>query len=242
MGAELGKVLLSLNKEREAKATLKDVIDKNPTYEAAYLAMAEIYEKRKNRYELRLLYQDLVEKLGEKPAYVTKLCDLSVKDGLYDLSFKYCDSGIRLSQKNPDNYVNMGSAYKETGQDTKANAYFKKAADSFSKSEFAQSSYALFLDGSKNYSQSFPYWKRATEADATSVRAWNGLAHSALEIQKFADSYAAFEKLCLLEKSAERTLRQAVGSLKTMNQPTWMEKFTDLVSKCSQAPDGRGRL
>lgn len=242
IATELGKVFVSMNKELEAKSTLKEVIDLHPKYEPAYLVMAEIYESKKNRYELRLLYQDLIEHVGEKSAYMTKLCDLSTKDGLYDLSFRYCQSGIRLDPREPLNYVNLAASYKETGQSAKAEIYYKKAADSFSKSEMTQSAYAAFLDESKNYVKSYTYWKRASEAGPSSTRSWAGLGNSALEIQKFADSLAAYEKLCELDKNAERQLRVAATALKTMNQTEWYEKLISLISKCELKAETRGFL
>lgn len=239
IATELGRTQFALNKEREAKAILKDVIDLNPKYEPAYLAMAEIYEKRKNKYELRMLYQDLVTNVGEKPIYLVKLCDLSTKEGLYELSFKHCERAMSLNPKEPLNYVNIATAYNQTGQSAKADSYFKKAADSFSRSEMAQASYALFLDDNKNYVVSYPYWKKATLADPQSSRAWAGLAFSSLEIQKFADSISAFEKLCEVDKDAERQLRRAAGQLKTMSQATWYEKMLELISRCDEKNQSR---
>lgn len=234
ISTEIGKTNLALNKEREAKAILKEVIELHPRYEPAYLAMADIYEKRKNRYELRLLYQDLVENVGEKPPYMTKLCDLATKEGHYELSFRYCEKAALKAPKDPLNLVNIATAAKETGNSEKAHQYFKRAADSFPKSELAQSSYAMYLDEIKNSVESYGYWKRATAADEKSGRAWAGLAFSALEIQKFQETLSAFEKLCTLDKAAERQLRRGAGQLKIMKQEQWLEKLTNLIGNCNE--------
>lgn len=231
---EIGRTNVALNKEREAKAILKDVIDAFPTYEPAYLAMGDIYENRKNKYELRLLYQDLVENVGEKPAYMTKLCDLATKEGLYELSFRYCEKAAFKAPKEPLNLVNIATAAKETGNSEKANQYYKRAADTFPKSELAQVSYATYLDEIRNAVASYGYWKKATVADEKSSRSWNGLAFAALEIQKFPEALAAFERLCVLDKMAERQLRRAAGQLKTMKQDQWLEKMTELIGKCDE--------
>jgi len=239
IATELGRTHLALNKEREAKGILKEVIDLHPNYEPAYLAMAEIYEKRKNRYELRMLFQDLIENVGEKPIYISKLCDLATKEGLYELSFKHCDRAIFRNPKEPLNYINIATAYKETGKSEKAHQFFKKAADSFSKSEMALVSYAQYLDEGKNSVQSYAYWKKATLADAKSARAWLGLAFTELEIQKFSDSMTSFEKLCELDDNAERHLRRAAGQLKTLKQESWLEKMMDLIGKCNERSQSR---
>lgn len=237
---EVSRTLLALNREIEAKATLKNVIDLHPKYEPAYLLMAEIYEKKKNRYELRLLYQDLVKHVGEKASYMTKLCELATREGHYDVAFRFCERGLALNPKEPLNYINVATAYKETGQSKKADQFFKKAADSFSKSEPAQIAYASFLDENKDYVHSYPYWKRATVASKDSIRGWTGTAFAAIEVQKFAEALPAFERLCELDKNAERQLRRAASSLKTMGQNTWYEKMTELISKCDEKNLSRG--
>jgi Tfp pilus assembly protein PilF len=231
---EIGRTNLALNQEREAKAILKDVIELFPKYEPAYLVMGEIYEKKKNRYELRMLYQDLVEKVGEKGPYLTKLCDLATRDGHYELSFRFCEKALAKNPKEPLNYVNIATAAKETGNSERAQQFYKKAADTFGKSELALVSYAKYLDESKNQVESFTYWKRATVAEPASAPAWTGLAFSALEIQKFAEVMAAFEKLCEVDKDAERQLRRAAAQLKSMKQETWLEKLKEMIGKCDE--------
>lgn len=236
---ELGRVYLSLNKDREAKAVLKEVIDANPKYEPAYLAMAEMYEKRKNKYELRLLYQDLLERVGLKAEYLTRLCDLSTQEGHYDLAFKYCKDGIRIMPREPLNYINLAGAYKETGNMAEAEGNYKKAADSFSKSELAQFSYAQFLDEQKRPVDSYKYYKRASEADGKSVRSWLGLGFSSLEIQKYQDSLNAFQKVCENDRNGIKHVRKAAGQMKPLNLPQWMKKYEELIQHCEGLTPGK---
>lgn len=232
LATALARAQVDGGNDKEAKVILRDVLERFPKYEPAYLVMADIYERGKNKYELRLLYQDLIEKVGEKPAYLSKVCELSVKQGHYDLANRYCLRFLHLDPKDPVAYVNMAMTYRETGQTQNADSYFKKAADSFSKSELAQVSYASFLDESKNYLTSYGYWKRATAADPQSKRAWSGLAFAALETQKFAESISAFEHLCELDKDAERTLRRAAKQLQQLKQEQWQDRISSLISKC----------
>lgn len=229
----LGLAQLAAGKEREAKNTLKDVLDANPSYEPAYLAMAQIYEKKKNRYELRLLYQDLISHVGKKPLYLQILCDLTTHEALYDQAFSYCEQAISSNPREPSSYVNIATAYKETGRTSEANKFYKKAADSFSKSEMAQFSYAQFLDEQKKYVESYPYYRRAVQADAKSIRGWLGLAFSALEIQKFTESIAAFEKVCELnDREGIRQSRKAALQIKKLNQSEIFAKYQALITKC----------
>lgn len=236
---EIGRVYLFLNKDREAKSILKEVIDAHPKYEPAYLVMGDMYEKRKNRYELRLLYQDLVQNVSQKSEYLTKLCDLATQEGLYDLAFKYCNDGMKKNPREPLNYVNLASAYKETGNTIEANNNYKKAADSFSKSEVAQVAYAQFLEDQKKTIDAYKYYKRATEADEKSLRAWLGYGFSALEIQKFQDSITAFEKVCENDRNGVKQARKAASTMKSLKQPQWMKKYEDLIKHCEGLTPGK---
>jgi tetratricopeptide (TPR) repeat protein len=106
--------LLNLNQELEAKQVLKEIIESNPTFVPAYTKLADIYEKSNNNYELRLLYQDLISKIGEKAKYITKLCALTTDEGLYDLSKNYCEKGIKLSPYEPINYLSLAQTHLQT--------------------------------------------------------------------------------------------------------------------------------
>lgn len=235
LGTALGQAQYALKKESDAKATLKEVIENNPTYEPAYLATAEIYQKKNNRYELRLLFQDLVAKVGAKPEYLQELCDLTTRDGLYDQAIDYCKKGTKTNPREPLNYINLATSYKETGKTAEADTWYKKAADSFSKSEQAQYAYAQYLDGQKKFVDSFPYYKRAVAADPKSSRSLQGLGFAAIEIQKFSDSLAAFDSLCEVNsRDGIKSVRKAAGSVQRLNQPQWFEKYSALITKCEE--------
>ncbi|PWU12476.1 MAG: hypothetical protein C5B49_16335 [Bdellovibrio sp.] len=53
----------------------------------------------KNRYELRLLFKNLMVHVGRKPPYLTKLCDLSIHDGIFDQAFHVCDEAIHANPR-----------------------------------------------------------------------------------------------------------------------------------------------
>lgn len=234
LGTALGQAQFALNREKEAKAILKEVIQANPSYEPAYLAIAEIYEKKNNRYELRLIYQDLL-KVAKKPRpqYLKALCELTNRDGLYDLAFTYCQQAIAANPADPLNRVNLANTKEETGKIAEAQIEYKTAADHSSASEPAQFAYARFLDSQKKFTESFAYYKKAVVADPKSARSWQGLGFSALEIQKFQESIDAFLKLCELDtRDGVKHARKAANQMKRLEQPQWFDKFQKMISKC----------
>jgi tetratricopeptide (TPR) repeat protein len=239
---EMGRAFLQMNKDREAKTTLKEVLEKFPKYEPAFLAMAEVYERKKNFYELRLLYQDLLLAVGRKPIYVGKVCELATNEGLFELSNSHCSEAVRTNPTDASNFVHLARTYKDTGREPEAEAQFKKAATLFPKSELAQYSYAAYADEIKKYPAAFQFYKHCSEADAKSVRCWLGLGLSGIEVQNFTESIAAFTKLCEIDKDAEKKVRRAAGIVKNLKLDQWQRKYEALIDRCEKLTSSKSFL
>lgn len=230
----IGTELYNAKSEREAIAALKEALEFNNKYIPAYRQLIKIYESRKkeNRYELRLIYQDLIEKIGETSEFVTKVCELSTLDSLYDLAFKYCQRGVDLFPKEARNHVYLGLASKDTGKLEQANKILKNAAEAFPKSDVAQVAYAQFLAEYKNYIGAYAYYKKGLAANKDSIPALLGLGSSALEIQKYQESIDALLKACLKDKKNLPKLRAATNIVRTSKNKEWVKKFEAAEDKC----------
>lgn len=228
----IGAEQMVSNKEKEALVTLKEALEIRNDFVPAFKLLIRLYEKRKNKYELRLLYQDLVEKIGPKAEYLTQLCELTTTDGLYDLSEKYCQQGIEKNSKEPNNFVYLGLTRKETGKTKDAEGILKKVADDFPKSALAQNTYAQHQEEKKNFISAYAYYKKAIVADAKSVTGYLGVAQSALEIQKYQESLDGFMKACKLDKTTLPAFRKATNTLRTMKIEEWLRKFEKQSESC----------
>jgi tetratricopeptide (TPR) repeat protein len=229
----IGTEQLAMNRDAEALITLKEALEINPRSSMAYKALSQYYEKRKNNYELRLLYEDMLAKVGEKPETVTRLCSLCTEDRFYELALKYCQRGIQLSPNEPSNYVYLGITFKETDSKEKAGEALKKAAQDYPQSAFSQLTYAKFLDEQKNFVTSYGLYKKATTADPKSAEAFVGLANSSFELQKYSDSLAAFEKACALDRKILPAFRKAAITLRSMKNSDWLKQFETSIEKCN---------
>lgn len=233
MKSLLGSALAKSGKDHDAIQVLKEVQDSFPKEVLSYRYLIEIYTKKANRYELRLLYQDMIEKFGEKPEFIGKLCELTTLDGLYDLSLKYCSQGIRQNAREPSNYIYLGLSYKDTGKPAEAEKYLKRAADSFSKSELGQLSYAQYLEEKKNYLLAFQYYKRSVVANKASLKGLLGTGNTGLEIQRLEDALIAFSEACRLDKSSLPPFRRAANTLRLAKNEAWKKKFEAAIEKCN---------
>jgi tetratricopeptide (TPR) repeat protein len=221
-----------LGKESQSIASAREALEINDKYVPAYKVLIKIYEKRNNKYELRILYEDMLQKKLNSVDYISKLCEITTLDRLYDLSLKYCKTGISKDPENPTSYIYLGLTYRDTESAKKAEMYLRRAAIRFPKSLLAQMTYAQFLDEKKSYVEAFNYYKRATVADSQSTDAFVGLGRSALEIQKYQDSLDAFKKACDLDRSSLPAIRRATNTLRTMKIADWEKQFDQASDRC----------
>lgn len=228
----MGEEYYLSGKERDALEVLKEVITLNKKYIPAYRQLIRIYEKSKNKYELRLLYQDLVEAVGMRSEFANKLCSLSTQDGLYDLSLNYCQKGISLNKKEPENFVNLGITYKSTGQEELGEKILKKSAQQFPLSWLAQFTYARHLEEKKDFINAYRAYKKAAIADKKNVESVLGVAFSAIEIQKFSEALEAFKMACNMEKSTIVHFRRGLNLVRTYGNKDWSRKFDQAVDNC----------
>lgn len=244
---QIGVEYTLMNKDKEAMGAFREALAINPAYEAAYLDIAKIYERREyknagreskdSKYEQRLLYQDLIaqEKVGRKPTYISKLCELTALGGHYltkSGSLEYCPEGIKLSPQDPSNYVYLAMTYKETGEAKKALEYFKMAGDKFPASELAQMSMANYYADDKNFVLAYKHFRQASLANPKSMKALVGWATSSLEIQKPDEAYKALEQACALDRSASVQVRKADAMMRQQKNTEWAQKFDTLSDRC----------
>lgn len=229
-----GSAYLMMNKKgSDALEALKTALEINPKYQPAYEKLAEMYEKKKNNYELRILYQDMLDNIGRKPAFLTKLCDINTKDNQEDQALATCREALQKDPKIADNYVNLGITQLHAGDVEEAKKTLKAAADSHSKSELAQFTYADLVETQKNYLEASKYYQAGTVADAKSSRCWLGYAKSTFEIHKYEAALDAYKKACKLDQKTAVHFRKATTALRNTKEATWTKQFETASEACS---------
>jgi len=229
-----GTAYMMMNKkDSDALEALKTSLEINPKYQPAYEKLAEMYEKKKNNYELRIVYQDMIDNIGRKPEFLTQLCDINTKDKQEDQALTYCKEAIQKDPKVAANHVNLGLTQLQAGDADEAKKSLKTAADAHSKSEFAQYTYANLLETQKNYLDANKYYQTCTNADAKSSRCWLGYATSSFELRKFDAALEAYKKACKLDQKTAVNFRKATTSLRNSKDSTWTKQYETASESCS---------
>lgn len=229
----LGNAQFKRRKIDDAKDALKKALEINKMYQPAYETLGRIYEK--NPYEQRLLYQDMVETFGPKPAFLTKLCAINTVDGENEQGQQVCRQAVESDAQIPENHVNLGLIARQKGEPERAEKLLKAAADRFPRSEYAQYENAASLESAKNYVDAYKYYDRCIAADAKSERCLVGLGNTSIQIRKYDRAYEAFKVIC---RTAGRkygaTVRRAAHSINQRKEESWALKFEQLAERCIQ--------
>jgi Thioredoxin domain-containing protein len=231
----LGDAQVMQKRPKEAMEAYKASIEINAKYEPPYLGIVKIYEGRTppNLYELRILFQDMVDNIGPRPEYLTRLCEINFKDGAFETAIAKCKEAIQKDSSIAENYVYQALSEKASEQVESATKKLKFTADKFPKSELAQYSYAKNLEEQKNFVDAFKYYQVATVADAKSSRSWLGLATSAFEIRKYDVALEAYKKACKFDHKLAVNFRKAATSLKMSRNSEWAGRYDQAAEICS---------
>jgi len=225
--------LMMPKKDSDALEALKSSLEINPKYQPAYEKLAEMYEKKKNNYELRILYQDMLDNIGRKPEFLTRLCDINTRDSQEDQALAMCREAIQKDPKVASNYVNLGLTQFNAGDVDEAKKTLKSAADSHSKSELAQYTYADLLENQKNYLEASKYYQNGTVADPKSSRCWLGYGKSTFEIRKYEAALDAYKKACKLDQKTAVYFRKATTALRNTKEASWTKQYEAGSEACS---------
>lgn len=228
----LGLCQLQKKKDREAKEFFRRASEVNPLYMPAINGLVEIYEKSSNYYELRLIYQDLIKRVGEKTEYLTKLCDIDTRDAIAEGAQQNCRKAIQADPSVPENYSNLGLVYRNINDMEKAKEQLRVAADKFPKSNTNQFNYAHFLEEQKNYVDAFKYYGRCIKINDFIENCWVGYTSTSYQIQKFGETLVGLKKSCVFNKKHSFLGRKAASFARSVKQTEWARKLDALAEVC----------
>ncbi|HND85313.1 MAG TPA: hypothetical protein PLU50_05870, partial [Pseudobdellovibrionaceae bacterium] len=204
----------------------------SPTFEPAWEALISLYIDRKNNYELSLIYEEMIKKIGRRGPYLTELCKINTQERIYPTAIKYCKEAQAKNPQDADSMVYLGLAYRNSEQLEQGANTLKNAATQFTDSELAQVTYAQHLSEEKNYIDAYTHFLAATQINDKNIDSLVGLGTAAAKIKKIDESLAAFTKACKINRSAGVGLRKAASEFFKTNQKEEYNKLMELSEKC----------
>jgi tetratricopeptide (TPR) repeat protein len=119
------------------------------------------------------------------------------------------------------------------GEIEQAKKALKIAADSHTKSEFAQYTYATLLEDQKNYLESSKYYQVGTNVDPKSTRCWLGYAKSSFEVHKYDQALDAYKRACKLDQKTAVAFRKATTVLRNSKESMLLKQYETASEACS---------
>ena len=229
---EIAEVYIELKDYDGAISSFKDALKVYRKHLPAIWGLVNIYEKQKNKYELRLVLNDIIKFFPNNIKAYTKLCQIDYEENLFKPAINSCQKAVFLNPKIASNHVHLGLAFKYTDKKQVAMKTLRKAADQFPKSEFAQFVIAGISKDDFNWEAALKYFERCTKADKKSERCYLGQAEVLLEMQKYKKSLVAYNQACNLNKTNYSKILDAVGKLRQNKKYDWSNKFKHTARNC----------
>ncbi|HEX4923954.1 MAG TPA: tetratricopeptide repeat protein [Bdellovibrionales bacterium] len=204
----------------------------DPKRRKSYDGLLKIFEVRKNRYESRVVYADMVKAFGEDSQAYSGLCRLYTEDNLSESSIESCRKAISIDPNIPDNHVYLGMSYKYLKDMPQAQKILNKAAKTFPDSELALWASAQLADEMKNWESARFYYRKCVKADPRSARCYKRLAMITFNLKEYQDSLDAFARACELDRTTYTEIRNVTSQLRIANVEEWKEKFQEASDKC----------
>jgi tetratricopeptide (TPR) repeat protein len=230
---ELGEGYLNAKRIEDAANAFGRSREINPKYRPAYEGALALLETTQETYEARTLVLDIIKKFGADAKSTATLCRLYSGEGFVpERSEEACRRAISADPKNPENYVYLTYALRDTEQKEQAFKTISGAASRFPASEDVQSLAGELKATDKSFAESYRFYTQAVKANEKSARAQVGFAKSAFELQKHAEAIEAFVKACKLDRKTTLDFRQAATTLKRNKDAKWMTYQDAIDDRC----------
>lgn len=243
-----GKSYLELSKDKKtlekAQESLRGAIEANPKFEPAYLILDDYYQRQDIQYKAqkktmrylqprRLLYEDLIQHVGEKHLYQAKLCEINTIDGVNEQALKQCKRAAELKKDDVLSRLNLVQVYKQTGEKKEAQDLLEKTVKENPKSIDAITAIALKMEEEKNFGVAYGYFKDCLNASDKADNCRRGLGSSAVSLKKWQESFDAFQRLCRKDRKWSADVRKASMVAKDLGDHQWQQKFLELSLNCN---------
>jgi tetratricopeptide (TPR) repeat protein len=231
---ELGSSYLKAKRIEDAATAFGAARELNSKYRPAYEGALNLLETTQEIYEARALVADIIKTFGPDAKTTATLCRLSSGEGFVpEKTEDACRRAIAADPKNPENYVFLTYALRDTDQKPQAFTTISSAASRFPASESVQILAGQMKADEKSFGEAYRFYDQAVKANASSARAQVGFAKSAFELQKHGEAIDAFVKACKLDRKTTLDFRQAATTLKKSKDAKWLLYQDAIDNRCN---------
>jgi tetratricopeptide (TPR) repeat protein len=243
-----GKSYMEIGKDKKnqekAQESLRSAIEANPKFEPPYWILDEYYagldlvakaNKKPMRFfqTRRLLFEDLIEKVGEKPEFLARLCEINTRDGLNEAALKQCKRALQLDKKDIKTQIYLAQVYKQSGQKAEALTLLESSLKENPRSTDILLALGNQFEEDKNAARAYSSFKECLGYSPENEDCLRGLGATACSLRKFQEGYNTFQKLCKKDRKWSLDVRKAANAAKEIGDLDWQQKFLELSLNCN---------
>lgn len=233
---EWALLLTKQKKYKQAIEKLNEAIKADPNYELAYVTLGEtiLQYKPKNFMELRILYQDMVERFGAKEDYLYKVCLYATQEGQHQEAQTWCQRTLKANPQHALAKVHLGQILADQKEYEKADSYFNKILPDVTHSPEALLQIASYFEQRGQKAKAFEVLAHAKNSFKSHVEYQIRCASLACSLGFIQECYESFELACHAEPKSVLALKKVKNFVKSSNNKTWVERFYNLETHCAE--------
>uniref|UniRef100_A0A8C9Z6G5 dolichyl-phosphate-mannose--protein mannosyltransferase n=1 Tax=Sander lucioperca TaxID=283035 RepID=A0A8C9Z6G5_SANLU len=171
----LGNLLKSQGKEKEAETLLKDSIHFGPHFADAYSSLASFYAEQKRFAEANEVYLKGIENCPDSSDLHNNYGVFLVDTGEGELAAAHYQQAVRLKPAHYVAMVNLGRLLRSSNENTKAESWYKRALQVTRKVDILTPLGALYYNTGR-YEEALQVYKEAAALQPDSTDIWLALA------------------------------------------------------------------
>lgn len=197
---ELGLAQHQNKQIEDAVSSLRKSLAISSTTAKTYLALGEILELSRDRYDARNIFLSALAKTGETAIVRSKLCLLNFQDNFFAETIKQCTRAVKLNGADTNSWALLGRAYYLSQQRPEAFDVFQKALRVYPKSALIYRVRGLIYYEEKAYEQAINDLGRAFGLDPADDEAAINLARSYFQLGYFDRALPLFVEACKVDR------------------------------------------
>uniref|UniRef100_A0A3Q3KLW4 dolichyl-phosphate-mannose--protein mannosyltransferase n=1 Tax=Monopterus albus TaxID=43700 RepID=A0A3Q3KLW4_MONAL len=171
----LGNLLKSQGKEKEAEALLKDSIRFGPHFADAYSSLASLYAEQKRFHEANEVYLKGIENCPDSSDLHNNYGVFLVDTGEGELAAAHYQQAVRLKPAHYVAMVNLGRLLRSSNENKEAESWYKRALQVTRKVEILAPLGALYYNTGR-YEEALQVYREAAALQPESTDIWLALA------------------------------------------------------------------
>ena len=226
------------NKRKEIETSLviafREAIKLKPKYKPAYDSLLNYFVGTNLNYEARQLLTQMVAQFGARPELLNDQCRLYSIDGYLNQTIEMCKKAIAKSRNFADNYIYLGQAHIEKGDDAKGGKIIRLAAKKFPMAEIAQWATGKYYFDKGNFPVSTRYFQAAVKANPNQDRSQLGLGKSLYEENNYKIALKHLVSACKLNQAHKEVILISATDLRLKKQSILADDFKRASYSCGK--------